>query len=63
MRDAQRQLCALAPEAAAPLRDALLYLRARVGVPRDMGYAEARALRAHLGACLEALPCEARPDT
>ena len=55
MRDAQRQLSALDPEAAAPLHDALLYLRARIGVPRDMSYAEARQARAHLTACMDAL--------
>ena len=55
LRDAQRQLSALTPDAAAPLHDALLYLRARIGVPRDMRYADARQLRAHLTACADAL--------
>jgi len=56
LRDAQQQLRALPPEAAPPLRGALLYLRDRIGVPRDMSYAAARQLRAHLSACVEALP-------
>ena len=58
MRDAQRQLRALGaktPEAAAPLRASLLYLRDRVGVPRDMSFAEARELRALLTSFAEAL--------
>ena len=48
MVDAQRQLRALDAEAAEPLADALLYLRDRIGVPRDMDYAAARQCRAHL---------------
>ena len=55
VQDAQRQLGALEANAAAPLRDALLYLRARIGVPRDMEYVAARQLRAHLTACVDAL--------
>jgi len=54
--EARRQLAALEPGAAEPLRDALLYLRARIGVPRDMDYAAARQFRAYLGACVDALP-------
>ena len=55
MRDAQRQLGAIPLGAAAPLRKALLYLRGRIGVPRDLSYAQARQLRAHLTGCVEAL--------
>ena len=50
-----RQLGALERDAATPLRDALLYLRARVGVPRDMDYEAARWFRARLTWAMDAL--------